>query len=162
VQTLIILRFFSGVFGSSSLNNVPATIGQIVKPASQGKYMIFYALSAFGGPGLGPLLAGFIDHRAGFRWNLRVQAIFVAATTIACILFVPETGEPSLRKKALPAVEGVKEPSRRDFVLATSKRALLGPFIWLTRGEETSQCCKCEVHHKLIPSLSSSLQSLWC
>lgn len=49
IQTLIILRFFSGVFGSSSLNNVPATLGQIIAPATQGKYMIWYALSAFAG-----------------------------------------------------------------------------------------------------------------
>lgn len=49
IQTLIIMRFLSGVFGSSSLNNVPASIGQYVAPALQGKFMIFYALSAFGG-----------------------------------------------------------------------------------------------------------------
>lgn len=40
IQTLIIMRFLSGVMGSSSLNNVPASIGQIVKPENQGPYMI--------------------------------------------------------------------------------------------------------------------------
>lgn len=49
IQTLIIMRFLSGVFGSSSLNNVPASIGHIAKPAVQGKYMVWYAMSAFGG-----------------------------------------------------------------------------------------------------------------
>lgn len=130
LRTLIVMRFFMGVFGSSSLNNAAATIGEMVMPQDTGKYMIWYALSAFGGPGLGPVIASFVDHRAGFRWNLRMQAIFIATTTIACIILVPETGSPLLKQKT--KAEGTD--SRASSVLATCKRALIGPFIWLFTG----------------------------
>ncbi|UZJ53748.1 hypothetical protein CBS101457_003068 [Exobasidium rhododendri] len=130
IQTLIIMRFFSGVMGSSSLNNVPATIGQIVAPANSGLYMIWYALAAFGGPGLGPVIGSFVDYRAGFRWNLRVQAIFIAVTTVACILFVPETAVPLLKQRP-GGKEGEASPSKRAFILSTCKTAIIGPFTWL-------------------------------
>jgi DHA1 family multidrug resistance protein-like MFS transporter len=166
IQTLIVMRFFSAVMGSSSLNNVPASIGQvsrlclssgrcvaylltslslmshsvwqIVPPAKQNVYMIWYAMSAFDGPGLGPVIAGFVDHRAGFRWNLRIQAIFVAVTTAACILFVPETGTPLLKQKASAESgrDGQAAPSKRAFVVATCKTAIFGPFSWLVTGED--------------------------
>lgn len=85
----------------------------------------------FTGPGLGPVIAAFVDHRAGFRWNLRVQAIFVAVITIACILLVPETGAPVLKQKKEAPKEGQAQPSKRAFFTATIKSALFGPFNWL-------------------------------
>lgn len=63
-----------------------------------------------------------------------MQAIFVAVTTVACIIIVPETGTPALKRKDV-AQDGTG--SRRAFVIATCKRALVGPFVWLFTGETT-------------------------
>ena len=90
--------------------------------------LIYYALAAFGGPGLGPVVASFIDQRAGWRWNMRVQAIFVAVMTVACILLVPKT------EKAVAAVAKQSKAAEREKLKRVFKRAFKGPFVWLTQG----------------------------
>jgi MFS family permease len=90
--------------------------------------LIYYALAAFGGPGLGPVVAAFIDERAGWRWNMRVQAIFVAVMTVACILLVPKT-----EKAAAVAVKESKA-AEREKLKRVFKRAFKGPFVWLIQG----------------------------
>ncbi|PWN86772.1 MFS general substrate transporter, partial [Acaromyces ingoldii] len=137
IQTVIVCRFFAGVMGSSSLNNTVATIGQFTTPTQLTQYSIWYALAAFGGPGLGPVIAAFVDHRAGFRWNLRMQAIFVAICTVACFLCIPQLGTPALWQKNIGTGESKKKSS---FIWATCKRALLGPFVWLATGKRSSRC----------------------
>ncbi|KAK4703212.1 hypothetical protein P7C70_g3006, partial [Phenoliferia sp. Uapishka_3] len=82
MQGLLVFRFLLGFFGSSSINNVPASIGDFTVPANRSQYSILYALMAFGGPALGPLCSSFIDTDEGFRWNLRVMAIFSTVVSI--------------------------------------------------------------------------------
>jgi MFS family permease len=57
--------------------------------------------SVFAGPALGPLVTGFIATRAGFRWNLYLQAI-MAGGALLLLACVPETHNPTiLRRRAL-------------------------------------------------------------
>ncbi|KAJ7902881.1 major facilitator superfamily domain-containing protein [Mycena olivaceomarginata] len=129
-SSLLIFRFFVGFFGSASINNVPASIGDYTTPLERGRYTISYALFAFGGPALGPLASAFIQQDAGFRWNLRVMAIFCAVLSILVAL-APETHGPTLLKWRM-AKEG-KTPPRQDFgkVMFVFKGALARPIIYL-------------------------------
>lgn len=86
--------------------------------------MMFYALGSTAGPGLAPVVMGFVDHHAGWRWNLRVQAILIACTTVACILFVPETGD-------LQNQDNAKMNERIRTFSAAMKKSLGRPFAWL-------------------------------
>jgi MFS family permease len=135
VGSLIVFRFLAGVFGSSSINNAPAAIGDWTTPANANKYMLFYALNAFGGPGLGPVFGSLVDHRAGWRWNLRVQAIFAGVMTVICIVFLSESSHIVLQKRAAEKSNKSQDtPSQRDKLVAlrkTMKVALSGPFVWL-------------------------------
>lgn len=51
--------------------------------------------------GLGPVVCSFISQRAGWRWSLRVQAIFAASIFLAFIFFVPETNKVIIERRAL-------------------------------------------------------------
>lgn len=50
--------------------------------------------------GVGPVIAAFVNQRAGWRWNMRVQAILVAVVLIFTVLFVPETNRSVLEARA--------------------------------------------------------------
>ncbi|GAA5830567.1 hypothetical protein JCM3766R1_002764 [Sporobolomyces carnicolor] len=95
---LLIFRFLLGFFGSASINNVPASIGDFTVPLNRATYASLYSIMAFGGPSLGPLCSSFIETEVGYRWNLRVMAIFSTVTSIM-VAFVPETHGPTLAKR---------------------------------------------------------------
>ncbi|SJX63631.1 related to YHK8-putative mediator of drug efflux [Sporisorium reilianum f. sp. reilianum] len=95
---ILAFRLLSSVAGASALNNVPASYGDMTTPAKYAPYFSCYGFSAFAGPALGGLVGAFVNERAGWRWNLRHQAIFVAVVTVLGVLFVPETDHPRLKR----------------------------------------------------------------
>lgn len=125
IGTLLVCRFLAGTSGSSSFNNVPASMADYAPPIKAFRYLSYFALTAFGGPALGPIISAFIDHRAGFRWNLRVQAIYVAVSFLLCLLFVPETHHAILRKKIEEDSEGQTKPNTRIRSFLSSFSTLL-------------------------------------
>ncbi|GAA5839929.1 hypothetical protein JCM9279_005211 [Rhodotorula babjevae] len=131
MPSLLSFRFAVGLFGSAQINNVPASIGDFTVPANRGPYSIIYAICAFGGPALGPLSSSFVETEAGYRWNLRVIAIFCTFTSLLAA-FVPETHHPTLARHR--AEKESSEPVARKSVadvVRVYKGALSRPFIFL-------------------------------
>ncbi|GAA5902182.1 uncharacterized protein JCM6883_001321 [Sporobolomyces salmoneus] len=134
---LLIFRFLLGFFGSASINNVPASIGDFTIPLNRATYTSLYSIMAFGGPALGPLCSSFIETDVGFRWNLIVMAIFSTVTSLV-VAFVPETHGPTLAKKrqraelAKSEKEGVAKVEKVTFrtVLGVYKQALKRPVLF--------------------------------
>ena len=52
--SILITRFFGGVFGSAPVSNVAAALGDIWAPKARGTAVTFYAVAVVGGPTLGP------------------------------------------------------------------------------------------------------------
>ena len=52
--SIMITRFFGGVFGSAPVSNVSAALGDIWAPKARGTAVTFYAVCVVGGPTLGP------------------------------------------------------------------------------------------------------------
>ena len=52
--SIIVTRFFGGVFGSAPVSNVSAALGDIWAPKARGMAVTFYAIAVVGGPTLGP------------------------------------------------------------------------------------------------------------
>ena len=52
--SIIITRFFAGVFGSAPVSNVSAALGDMWAPKARGTAVTFYAVAVVGGPTLGP------------------------------------------------------------------------------------------------------------
>ncbi|KAJ6520607.1 major facilitator superfamily domain-containing protein [Mycena vulgaris] len=127
---LLVFRFLLGFFGSASINNVPASIGDYTTAIDRGKYSILYALMAFGGPTLGPLASAFIQSDAGFQWNFRVMAIFSTVLSIL-VAFIPETHGPTLLKWRIAKEGNAPPPLKFAEVMSVFGVALSRPMLYL-------------------------------
>ena len=98
-QTLIILRFFAGAFGSSPLTNAGGVIADMFPANERGVAMSIFAAAPFLGPTLGPIIGGFVGETIGWRWIEGIMAIFSGVVWIAGTLYVPETYPPVLLRR---------------------------------------------------------------
>ncbi|CAF1061071.1 unnamed protein product [Adineta steineri] len=96
VWTLIILRFFAGLFGASPLTNAGGVIADLFDSSERGAVMTLFAATAFLGPALGPIVGGFVGETVGWRWVEGVMAIFTGIVWIFMYFFLPETYSPVL------------------------------------------------------------------
>lgn len=155
LAVILTFRLLGSIAGSSALNNVPASYGDLTTPAGYAPFFTCYGLSAFAGPALGGLVGAFVTERAGWRWNLRHQAIFVATVTVLNLLFVPETDHPRLKRlhmakyavqaehtshvaKSNPPLYSRLSSSMRSFYRAMFTSIKL-PFRWLLTGKHHFQ-----------------------
>ena len=104
IQTLVILRFFAGAFGSSPLTNAGGVIADMFSASQRGLAISIFAAAPFMGPTLGPIAGGFLGDAAGWRWVEGLMAIFTGALWIIGSLTIPETYAPVLLKKRAAAL----------------------------------------------------------
>lgn len=55
IETLIVLRFLAGAFGSSPLTNAGGVIADMFSASQRGIAMTIFATAPFFGPALGPI-----------------------------------------------------------------------------------------------------------
>ncbi|KAL2811998.1 bicyclomycin resistance protein [Aspergillus granulosus] len=97
VQTLIICRFFAGVFGASQLSVVPAVLADLYNDMRRGIAISLYALTVFVGPFSAPFIGGFITTSdLGWRWTLYIPALIGFASGTILLLSLKETYAPVL------------------------------------------------------------------
>ncbi|KFZ00579.1 hypothetical protein V500_00992 [Pseudogymnoascus sp. VKM F-4518 (FW-2643)] len=95
IQTLIICRFFAGLFGASPLCVVPALLSDLYSSTYRGMAISIYALTVFGGPFLAPFIGEFIaTSYLGWRWTLYLPAILGFSDFCFLLLFSRETFAP--------------------------------------------------------------------
>lgn len=104
IQTLLILRFFAGAFGSSPLTNAGGVIADMFPASQRGLAMSVFAAAPFMGPTLGPIVGGFLGETEGWRWVEGLMAIFTGALWIIGSLTIPETYAPVLLKSRAAAM----------------------------------------------------------
>ncbi|KAF2145841.1 uncharacterized protein K452DRAFT_305783 [Aplosporella prunicola CBS 121167] len=92
----IILRFFSGFFGSTPLTVAGGTIADIWTPLEAAWTFPLMALLAFGGPLLGPVISAFIGGNISFRWAEWLMLILAGVVLSLIMAFQPETYSPLL------------------------------------------------------------------
>ncbi|KAG4031158.1 hypothetical protein MFRU_010g02830 [Monilinia fructicola] len=101
IQTLLIMRFFAGAFGSSPLTNAGGVIADMFSASHRGVAMSVFAAAPFLGPAIGPIVGGFLGETEGWRWVEGLMAIFTGALWIIGGLTIPETYSPViLRRRA--------------------------------------------------------------
>ncbi|QSZ30605.1 hypothetical protein DSL72_000162 [Monilinia vaccinii-corymbosi] len=101
IQTLLIMRFFAGAFGSSPLTNAGGVIADMFAATDRGVAMSIFAAAPFLGPAIGPIVGGFLGESQGWRWVEGLMAIFTGALWIIGGLTIPETYSPViLRRRA--------------------------------------------------------------
>ena len=99
IQTLVILRFWAGAWGSSPLTNAGGVIADMFPAAQRGLATSIFAAAPFMGPALGPVIGGFVGENIGWRWNEGVMAIFTGVLWIVGAITIPETYAPLLLRK---------------------------------------------------------------
>ncbi|CAD6592895.1 MAG: hypothetical protein ASARMPRED_006777 [Alectoria sarmentosa] len=99
--SILITRFFGGVFGSAPVSNVSAALGDIWAPKARGTAVTFYAVAVVGGPTLGPVIGAAltVNKHLGWRWTEYVEAIWVFSIFAVTIFCLPELYGPVLLKR---------------------------------------------------------------
>ena len=70
IQTVLITRFFAGVFGSAPVTNTGGVLGDIWSPAQRGNALVGYAMTLVGGPLIGPIAGGaIVNSYLEWRWT---------------------------------------------------------------------------------------------
>ncbi|SCV72192.1 BQ2448_4886 [Microbotryum intermedium] len=96
-SSILVLRLFSGIFGSSGPSLGVATLSDLFAPKGRGKPLSYYALGPMAGPTLGSVIGTYLV-LVDWRWCFRLLAILVGINTLAIIFLMDETYAPVLRK----------------------------------------------------------------
>ncbi|KAK8207206.1 MFS multidrug transporter [Phyllosticta capitalensis] len=96
-QTIMLTRFFCGVFGSAPITNTGGVLGDIWSAKERGLAMVGYAMAVVGGPTLGPIAGGaIVQSYLGWRWTEYITGIFMMTMLTLDIIFLDETYPPVL------------------------------------------------------------------
>ncbi|KAE8352668.1 major facilitator superfamily domain-containing protein [Aspergillus coremiiformis] len=96
VQSLFILRFFTGFFGSGPLTLAGPAFGDMFSPQQRGVPIVMFCLMVFIGPLAAPFTGGFIitNQSLGWRWTAYIPGILGSAALVLLALFLEETFQP--------------------------------------------------------------------
>ncbi|OJJ42850.1 hypothetical protein ASPZODRAFT_136992 [Penicilliopsis zonata CBS 506.65] len=95
LQTVMICRFFSGIFGSSPLAVVAAIFSDIYDNRTRGVAIALFSSTVFLGPLLASFIGGFIDTSyLGWRWTAYLPAIMGYAAFVMNLFFLKESYPP--------------------------------------------------------------------
>jgi MFS family permease len=109
IETLIILRAITGLFGSIGIANGGGTISDMFTPDQRAGVFGWYLLGPLLGPTLGPLIGGFILQSLEWPWIFWFLAIICFVNTTLGFFFLHETYTPILlaqRKAELEKTRG--------------------------------------------------------
>lgn len=95
LQTILICRFFAGLFGSCPLAVVAAVFADIFNNKLRGLAVAVFSATVFMGPLLAPFIGGFITISSlGWRWTEYISGIMGFASFGLLVLFLEETYPP--------------------------------------------------------------------
>ncbi|KAF1837634.1 MFS general substrate transporter [Decorospora gaudefroyi] len=94
LQTIMICRFFAGIFGSSPLAIVAAVFADMFDNKVRGLAVAVFSATVFMGPLLAPFIGGFItESDLGWRWTEYISS-FMGFVSFGLLLFFMEETYP--------------------------------------------------------------------
>lgn len=96
IGTLLVTRFIAGIAFSAPMSLVGGTLVDLWKNEERGVPMAAFSAAPFIGPGVGPLVGGFLSQAGGWRWLYWIQLIMSGCVWILITFTVPETYTPKL------------------------------------------------------------------
>ncbi|KAK3082325.1 Citrinin biosynthesis cluster MFS transporter mrr1 [Coniosporium uncinatum] len=100
LETIMLCRFFGGVFGSAPLGIVGGALADFWGPVDRGVAVCIFAGATFIGPVAGPIMGGFITmSHLGWRWTAWITMIMAAFFGVIGLFLIPETFAPLLLQK---------------------------------------------------------------
>ncbi|PWY85090.1 MFS general substrate transporter [Aspergillus heteromorphus CBS 117.55] len=137
IQTLLITRFFSGFFGSSSVAVTGGAMADIWPPEHRGVAIVVYSITLVGGPCLGPIIGGALTSSyLGWRWTEYLTGVLMITQFVLDAFLLEESYAPALlvRKARRLRLEGknwalhAKHEEWDISVSELSKKYLIRPF----------------------------------
>ncbi|KAJ7033705.1 major facilitator superfamily domain-containing protein [Mycena alexandri] len=96
INTVLAMRFMTGLFGSPALATGGASMADIF-PADQLAYVLgVWALGAVAGPITGPVIGGFAAQAENWRWPMMELLWITSFAVVFLSLLLPETYEPTI------------------------------------------------------------------
>ncbi|KAE8137645.1 major facilitator superfamily domain-containing protein [Aspergillus pseudotamarii] len=98
LQSLIILRYFTGFFGAGPLTLSGAVYADIFPPYQRGIAMVGFCLMVFIGPLTAPFIGGFtvMNQSLGWRWTAYIPGILGGVIFVLLLTTMRETYAPVL------------------------------------------------------------------
>jgi DHA1 family multidrug resistance protein-like MFS transporter len=95
VQTVMISRFFDGLFGSCPLTVVAAIFADIYSNETRGLAVAAFSATVFMGPLIAPFVGGFLTMSyLGWRWTEYISSFMGFSGFILALFFLEETYPP--------------------------------------------------------------------
>ncbi|KAF5545316.1 major facilitator superfamily transporter [Fusarium phyllophilum] len=97
IQTILITRLFSGLFGSAPVTITGGVMADIWAPHQLGNAIVAYGVTIVGGPTLGPIIGGALcSSSLGWRWTEYLTGIVMMAQLGIDLLVIDESYAPIL------------------------------------------------------------------
>ena len=95
LQTILICRFWGGIFGAAPLAVVAAVFSDMFDNRTRGLAITVFSMMVFSGPLLAPFIGGFIvESSLGWRWTEWLVAIMGFSAFFVDLVFLDETYPP--------------------------------------------------------------------
>jgi DHA1 family multidrug resistance protein-like MFS transporter len=95
LQTILLCRFWGGIFGACPLAVVAAVFSDMFDNRTRGLAITLFSMTVFTGPLLAPFIGGFIvDSYLGWRWTEWLVAIMGFVAFFLDLFFLEETYPP--------------------------------------------------------------------
>jgi len=117
--SLIVCRFFAGVFASPAISNASATIVDYTAGRYRAVSLAFYYSVPFFGAVLGPLIGGFLVELKGWRWTQWTTLFFIITFYIP-VIFTKETYKKTILQRRAKR-HGLTYPTTERTAAATIK-----------------------------------------
>lgn len=79
IQTIMLTRFFAGLFSSAPITNTGGVLSDIWSAEERGAAIVGYAMAVVGGPVLGPIVGGaIVQSYLRWRWTEYVSDFVVS------------------------------------------------------------------------------------
>ncbi|KAK9449242.1 major facilitator superfamily domain-containing protein [Limtongia smithiae] len=97
-QTILIMRFFQGMFGGAPIANTGGVLGDIWFPQTRAIALVCYSFVVTGGPPLGSIIGAAFSTvgKDGWRWSQYFIGIHALVMSVIAMLTIPETYHPVL------------------------------------------------------------------
>jgi DHA1 family multidrug resistance protein-like MFS transporter len=97
LQTVLICRFFAGLFASCPLAVVVAVFSDMFTAQTRGLAVTVFSMAVFSGPLLSPFIGGFlVTTQVGWRWTQYLVCIMGGIAFILDVIFLEETYPPMI------------------------------------------------------------------
>ncbi|KAL3476502.1 major facilitator superfamily domain-containing protein [Aspergillus californicus] len=93
-QTIMLTRFFAGLFAASPISLVPAVFADLFSAAQRGVVMSVFCMAVFIGPFAAPFVGGFIAMSLGWRWIMYISAMMIFLGFVLVFCCMDETYAP--------------------------------------------------------------------